>query len=117
LVAEVVVTERKSDFTRHDRWLFACGALASAAWMLHLTISYALVPESCGDGTKWMLHLATIICAPLTLVAAAIAWRVRSTLHEGRRRWMAGMTAGLCVSMTILVLAQEIPNLILRSCD
>jgi predicted membrane protein len=117
LVAEVVVRERKSDFAPVDRWLLGAGVIGSGAWMLHLTISYLLVPESCGDRSKWMLHVVTIFCTAATLFAAAIAWRIGAAETDERRRWTANLVLALCLTMMLVVIAQEIPNLILRSCD
>ena len=111
------MSERKSDFVAADRWLLAAGMIGSSGWLLHLTISYMLVPESCGDRSKWMLHLTTIACAMTTLVAAAIAWRVGILETDQRRRWTAKLVIALCLTFTLVVIAQEIPNLILRSCD
>jgi hypothetical protein len=112
-----MAVERKSDFRPEDRWLIAAMLLSSSGWVLHLTVSYALVPESCGDRTKIMLHVVTAVCMAIIVVAAGIAWRVRSKSASERTHWVATMIFGLALGFALVVIAQEIPNLILRSCD
>jgi hypothetical protein len=115
----------KREFRTRDRWLNFALALGPAAWLLHLNVSYMLVPESCGAGTKTMLHAVTAACAAAALVAAGIAWRIRAacaaeppeSLWVARTRWLATMVLLLSLSMMVVILAQQIPNLLLRSCD
>lgn len=115
----------KSEFHPRDRWLIAAFIGAPSAWMLHLIISYSLVPESCERKTKLMLHVVTLLCAAIAAVAGVIAWRIRATCQlepasavwKERTKWTATMTLVLAISMVVVIIAQEIPNLLLRSCD
>lgn len=114
--------ERMTDFRREDRLLILATMMASSGWILHLNGSYLLAPESCAQGSKWMLHGLTIGCIGITAVAAAIAWRLRTPSVSDpevaqRIRWMALATVVFSVALSIVIVAQEIPNLILRSCD
>jgi uncharacterized Tic20 family protein len=112
----------KREFLPRERWLNFALILGPAAWVLHLNVSYMLVPESCGDKTKMMLHVVTVVCVVLALIGAAIAWRIRAasvgeSLSADRTRWTATMVLLLSLSMVVVILAQQIPNFILRSCD
>ena len=109
--------ERKTDFGTRDRWLLFAFILAPAAWLLHLNVSYMLVPESCGDGTKWMLHVVTLVCLAAAAAAAWIAWNIRRRAESDRMQWMAMLVMTQAFAMMVVILAQEIPNLMLRSCD
>ena len=117
--------EEKTEFSPRDRALTAAFIASAAGWAAHLNVSYFLVPESCGAGSKWMLHLVTAICLAITLASAAVAWRVRastrgghhSVLREARTKFMSEMVTLLALGFTLVIIAQEIPNLILGSCD
>jgi len=119
------VREEKREFRTRDRWLNFAIMLGPAAWLLHLDVSYMLVPESCQKGTKLMLHAVAAGCAVLALIATAIAWKIRAecigepatVLWKDRTRWLATMAVFLSLSMLLVIVAQEIPNLMLRSCD
>lgn len=115
----------KSNFLPRDRWLNVAMALGPGAWLLHLNASYMLVPETCGDGSKMILHALTAGCIALALIGAAMAWRIRvacmrespTSLTVDRTRWTSMMIFVLSLAMVLVIIAQEIPNLILRSCD
>jgi hypothetical protein len=109
--------EMKSDFGPIERRLVWAFILAGTAWFLHLIISDALAPESCADRTKIILHLVTVCCFAATLLAAGIAWRARAIPTSEEIRWTAIMVLVLSLSFSVVILAQEIPNLLLRSCD
>jgi hypothetical protein len=114
--------ERKTDFRREDRLLIFATMMASSGWILHLNVSYVLAPESCDQRSKWMLHGLTIGCLVITAIAAAIAWRLRAPSVSDpevaqRIHWMALATVVFSVALSMVIVAQEIPNLILRSCD
>lgn len=117
--------EEKTNFEPIDRRLIAAMLVAAGGWALHLNLSYILTPESCDNESKLMLHLITVASLLLTLGAAAYAWKIRShsiseTEPEAwreRATWSATFVVVLALSMSLVVIAQEIPNLILRSCD
>jgi hypothetical protein len=119
LVAEVAVIDReaKSDFTPFDRRLVAALLLASGAWFAHLCLSDALMPESCVDGTKLILHVMTLVCLLGAAIASWIAWLARSRAAGESARWNATVTLVLSIAFALVSVAQEIPNLLLRSCD
>lgn len=118
-------SEEKTEFRPRDRWLLFALFLGPAAWMLHLDLTYMLVPESCGRGSKLMLHGITLGCVAIALLAAGIAWKIRSecegepatVLWKDRTKWIATTALVLALSMVVVIVAQEIPNVLLRSCD
>jgi hypothetical protein len=107
----------KREFGPRDRWLVASFIGGPSAWALHLNISYALVPESCERGTKLLLHATTIACLVVAIAAAAIAWRIRAADGQERRKWTAELAFYTCLTMIVVILAQSIPNVLLRSCQ
>jgi hypothetical protein len=110
-------TEPKTDFSARDKRLIAAFLLGPVAWMLHLNVSYGLVPESCGRGTKLALHVVTIACVAIALIAFAMAWKIRGEAPlDEKTMWMSTVAAALAIAMAVVIVAQEIPNVILRSC-
>lgn len=117
--------EPKSDFSQTDKKLILAFVLVIAAWALHLNLSYVLMPESCENRSKLLLHAITGGCLVVVMIAAMIAWRTHATtilLSEtlpsaARTKWMAMLIVALAAGVMVVIVAQEIPNLILRSCD
>jgi hypothetical protein len=74
-----------------------------------------------------MLHAVSLVMFIVAAVAAALAWRElnrrppETSDHTGpapaRLRFMAIAGIVLGTGFALLILASEIPNLILRSCD
>ena len=117
--------EPKSDFRPADRKLVAAFLLTISAWFSHLNLSYMLVPESCENESKAVLHAITLVCLAVTAMAGVLAWRTgQAFLSQSetlpwreRTRWMSLMITALAAAVMLVIVAQEIPNLILRSCD
>ena len=108
-------TEVKTDFTSRDRWLMFAIVLAPMAPLTHLLISYALVPTACAQGSKLWLHVSTIVFLIVSVAAGLIArWRDDG---DDRTRWMVKAAIALSAMSVLTILAMEIPNLLLRSCD
>lgn len=118
-----MAAESKREFRERDRWLNFALILAPAAWLAHLNVSYMMVPQSCVDGSNLKRHIATGVCLALALAAAAIAWRIRGTvthesvLSEQRTKWVATFVVVLSLAMVLVIVAQEIPNIVMGSCD
>jgi hypothetical protein len=118
------MSENKTEFHTRDRWLLFAFALGPLAAIAHLTVGYALVPSSCAQGSKAMLHVSAASFFVLTLIGASIGWRYHNifaepggVLWKERTCWLAMVVTILSLSSAVLILAMEIPNLILRSCD
>lgn len=114
----------KTDFRGHDRWLTFTLALGPTAALTNLFVSYSLVPESCVRGSHALLHVTAAAFFLACLAGAALAWSIGQRfverdpdpLHE-RTRWLAVASTILCVFSALVIVAMEIPNVILRSCD
>lgn len=114
----------KTEFRTRDRWLLFGFALGPMAVLTHLTVSYALVPESCAQNSKTLLHASTAIFFVLTLVATYIGTHyyrafanAEGELWKERTRWLSLVVIVLSVFSAIVIIAMELSNLILRSCD
>ncbi len=116
--------EDKSDFRSPDRLLIFAFILGPMAALTHLGVSYTLVPTACAQQTKTILHLCTVAFLIVAAIAAAISWRIYSgfadaegVLSRVRIRWLSTMSLILAISSGVIILAMEIPNILLRSCD
>jgi hypothetical protein len=116
----------KTDFRGVDKWLTLAVFLGPVSALADLNVMYALVPESCIRGSKWMLHASAGLFFLLCAAGAFIAWRVGSRFEvtdpapdrlAERTRWLALAGVVLCVFSALVIVAMEIPNVVLRSCD
>ena len=121
-----MAAEDKSDFETFDRWLLLLDLTPPVAWFSHLSISYTLVPQSCLWSSKTLLHLLTVVGISVTIACAWLSLRALRRLgphepmsapHEQRRRFMALMGVVFGILFTTLIVANQIPNFLLRSCD
>jgi hypothetical protein len=116
--------EQKTEFRTRDRWLLLAFLLGPLSVLLHQSISYTLVPESCADGSKTILHIVTVvfllIAASAALVANAIRVRFARTdglLWQDRTRWFATVSLVLSLASMMVIVAMEIPNWVFGSCQ
>jgi hypothetical protein len=99
------------------------------AWAALLQTNYVLGYVACEQRESWMLHLATGVALLLVAAAAVAAWRAAPALgpdhHEStdprvgallRARFMATGGLALCAFFAIVILATEIPVLLLHPC-
>jgi hypothetical protein len=114
----------KTDFRARDRWLILAFCLGPLAVLTHLNVSYALVQESCARGSKTMLHLSAALFLLMALAGAGIGWPLyrrfadaEGELWQERTRWVALVATVLSIASAIVIIAMEIPNVLLRSCD
>src|SRR3954447_1491349 len=110
------------------RW---AGVLAGPlVWATLLETNYSLSYVACEQRHKWMLHLATVAAVGLIALAAFSSWRAAPPLghHElpsidpdetalYRARFMAMGGLALCAFFIVVVLATEIPALVLNPCS
>ena len=118
------MSEQKTDFRPRDRWLMFAFWAGPMAALTNLTVNYALVAEACDRGTKAMLHVITLV---FLLVTFACAWIGRhyykqcegadGVLSMERTRWVAVVTIVLSLSSAVVIVAMEVPNLLLGSCE
>jgi hypothetical protein len=116
---------------RRDVLLWLAIFAGPLSWALHEQMSYMLTPTACAAGRHVLLHLVTLGTLLIAAAGAAIAWRRWKALPEGsmekgetrekaetaRARFMAlaGMT--ICGAFALVILAAEVPNLVLGVCD
>jgi predicted cobalt transporter CbtA len=114
----------KTDFRPMDRWLVAAFNLGPLAVLTDLMVSYALAEESCLRGSKLILHFTAAGFFALALAGGLVARRITKKIEsmepdplQERTRWLASAVIMLSIGSAVLIVAMEIPNLILRSCD
>ena len=107
------------------------GLLAGpVVWSALLGLNYMLSYVACETRQTWPLHLATAVAVAVVAAAGWMAWRggpaendqrrsppVTRATSESRARWMS--IAGVLTSawFILVILAMEIPILVLRTCD
>jgi hypothetical protein len=98
-------------------------------WFVVLEANYVLSYAACESRHTWFLHAGNIFSIVLVAAAGWLAWRSgqpaadragtlpgASAPGETRARWMS--TAGVVLSLwfMLVILAMEIPMLVLRAC-
>jgi hypothetical protein len=118
------MSENKTEFHTRDRWLVFGFALGPMAALTHLVVAYSLVPSSCAQGSKTMLHTSAAAFFIVALLGAFIGWRYHDSFAETdgvlwkeRTRWLSLVVLILSLFSALLIVAMELPNVILRSCD
>ena len=103
--------------------LWAGLAAGPLAWAALLETNYALSYVACDQRHTWMLHLSTGVALVLVSLGALGAWAAAPPLHgattspaEARARFMAVGGLILCAWFALVILATEIPVLVLHPC-
>jgi hypothetical protein len=109
------------------------GVLAGpAVWLALLQVNYTLSYVACERRTTWFLHLA--IFAAVALVAAAGLWGwsagrgprelpeppappISYETSDTRARWMGHAGVAFSIWFILVILAMEIPVVVLRTCQ
>jgi hypothetical protein len=116
----------KTDFRPLDKWLTFTAFLGPIAALTNVTVSYTLSFETCERGSKAMLHACAAGFFAACVIGALLAWRIGTRFTPDgpvpdrmveRTRWLAMAGVILCVFSALVIVAMEIPNVILRSCD
>jgi hypothetical protein len=112
---------------RHDVLLWIPVLAGPIAWALTQQISYMLTPTACWSRSHFMLHLVPFITLLLLAGATWLAWNRWQREPEGstekgdpkasRSRFMAQFGFWTCVWFAVVIVATEVPNLILKVCD
>jgi hypothetical protein len=97
------------------------------AWFLTEQFSYILTPTACWTRGHFMLHLVPLIFLLIVAGGALLAhsrWKrqpagstEKGDPKESRRRFMAQLGFWSCAGFAVVILATEVPNLILKVCD
>jgi uncharacterized membrane protein HdeD (DUF308 family) len=114
--------EQKRDFTGRDKLLLLVFIFGPIAALTNQLVNYTLISQSCADGSNWRLHLSAAIsflaCLGCALLSRSVlASTGESSLREHRGRWMALSGFILSLAGAIVIIAMEIPNIVLRSCS
>jgi hypothetical protein len=99
-------------------------------WAAQLQTNYVLSYVACEQRHTWMLHLSTALALLLIATAAFLAWRAAPPLGQDehrasdvdraavlRARFMALGGLALCAWFALVVVATEIPALVLHPCS
>ena len=118
-------TLRHGSFSRGPRLAALWAGLAAGplAWAAVLETNYALSYVACEQRHSWMLHLATVTALGLVAGGAFLAWAAAPPLRgdsassgEARARFMAMGGLVLCAWFALVIVATEIPVLVLSPC-
>ena len=101
------------------------------AWAALLETNYVLSYVACEHRHGWMLHLATAVALAIVATVAAIAWRAAPPLGHDldrqpsiepvetaviRARFMAIGGLALCAWFALVIIATDIPVMVLKPC-
>jgi hypothetical protein len=116
--------EQKTEFRTRDRWLLLAFILGPLSVLVHQSVSYSLVPTSCAEGSKTILHAVTVVFLLVAASAALLANSIRvrfahtdGLLWQDRTRWLATAALILSLSSMLVIMAMEIPNWVFGSCQ
>lgn len=112
---------------RRDVLLWLPVLAGPVAWILTEQVSYMLAPTACWNRQHFLLFLVPLGTLLLVAAGAAVAWSRWQREPEGsteqgdprdsRRRFMAVCGFWACVGFAVVILATEVPNLVLKVCD
>lgn len=97
--------------------------LAPLAWFAGMQANFALATLACSTGTKVLLHLVSAATLVLSGGAAALSWRQWRASASGEpqvppvRGEIALASFVVGIGTSLVVVAQAIPNLLLRACE
>ena len=103
--------------------LWAGLAAGPFAWAALLQTNYVLSYVACEQRHTWMLHVAAGVALALVGLGALAAWTAAPPLAgaaastaETRARFMAVAGLALCAWFALVIVATEIPVLVLHPC-
>lgn len=120
----------------HERWRLAslwAGLLAGPlVWLVLLQTNYVLAYVACEAQRTWFMHLATAVAVIVVAAAGLAAWRASfGDLMEDERlshpldddtrvqrsRWMSLAGVAFSAWFIVVILAMEVPILVLKECQ
>jgi hypothetical protein len=117
----------------HERWRLAAlwaGLLTGPiAWLALLELNYVLAHAACGTRATWFMHLATGIAVVLVAGAGYAAWAayllaggtralpLSDETRVQRSRWMSRAGVAFSAWFILVILAMEVPLVVLRPCQ
>ena len=116
--------------TRRTAALWAGVLAGPIVWAALLETNYVLAYVSCESRHTWFLHVAVLTAVALVGFAGWLAWRsgpaeddhrrshpVTAATAESRSRWMSIAGVMLSAWFLLVMLAMEIPILVLKTCQ
>jgi hypothetical protein len=111
-------------------WALWAGLLAGPiAWSLQLETNYVLSYVACEQRASWMLHITTAAALLMVAAGAAAARRASPALSPAqdgtddagdaslaRARSMAVGALAMCAWFAIVIIATDIPAVVLKPC-
>ena len=120
----------------HETWRLAsiwAGMLAGPiVWLVLLAFNYMGAYVACETHRTWFLHAAVVVALVLVAMAGVLSWRARlgpaaiddhvtmplsDDTHVQRSNWMAVAGTALSAWFLVVILAMEVPILVLRECQ
>ena len=120
----------------HERWRLAAvwaGLLAGPlAWLTLLEVNYLFAYVACEVQGTWFMHLAIAIAVLLVGAAGLTAWRASSgpmaadetrtdplsdETRRQRSRWMSLAGVAFSLWFIVVILAMEVPLVVLKECQ
>jgi hypothetical protein len=97
------------------------------AWAFQLQANYVLVSRTCQQGSRWPLHLITLIALLITLAAGFGSWHARERVngmrsddeagHSSVARFMAVLGLMTSAMFLLVIIAQAVPSFIFHGCQ
>jgi hypothetical protein len=119
----------------HERWRLAAlwlGILAGpTVWLALLEANFVLAFDACRSGT-WALHLTVAVATAAVAACGWLAWAVAQgrvladesngpplsiATRDQRARWMSLTGVALSIWFVVVILAMEVPMLVLGVCQ
>lgn len=129
-------TSHRGSGEAHERWrLFALwtGVLAGPlVWLMLLEWNYVLSYVACETRQTWFLHAPTLVAVGLVAAAGVWGWTagwqprdlpeppsppISAETCNSRAQWMAVYGAAISAWFIIVILAMEVPVIVLRTCQ
>jgi hypothetical protein len=120
----------------HERWRLAAlwaGLLTGpVVWLALLEVNYVLAYVACETRSTWFMHLAVLVALLLVLGAGYAAWAasygnmmadetltppLSDETRLQRSRWMSLAGVASSAWFIVVILAMEVPLLVLRECQ
>ena len=120
----------------HERWRLAAvwaGLLAGPlAWLTLLQVNYLFAYVACEVQRTWFMHVASAVAILLVASAGFAAWRasdgdmrenealthpLSDETRRQRSRWMSLAGVACSIWFVVVILAMEVPIIVLRECQ
>jgi hypothetical protein len=120
----------------HERWRLAAqwaGLLAGPlVWLTLLEVNYLFAYVACELQRTWFMHAASLAALVLVALSGAAAWRashgefaaadgpthpLSDETRIQRSRWMSAAGVVFSVWFILVIVAMEVPILVLKECQ